>query len=246
MSPLPAPHRLQQLFASSEAQALSASARARLQHITDYATGAVTVSETCDKLGIARSTFHRWLEKFDANDLSTLEDKPHDPVNVRTSAIAPETIALIRTYRERDPLAGKETISAKLQKEHSVAISPASVGRVIERECLYFGHTPLHWRKRMQHQAAARVGRNVSSSIEVKTEPTVDACAAGMCSCRWCAFRSKHGRAVKRTLITGSVLVNLALIAGYLATAYWEQEGGLEANLTHREEISTFATYDGE
>lgn len=245
MSPLPAPHRLQQLLASPEAQALSTSARARLQHITDYATGAKTVSETCDTLGIARSTFHRWLEKFDANDLSTLEDKPHDPVNVRTSAIAPETVTLIRTYRERDPLAGKETISARLQSEHNVTISPASVGRVIERECLYFGHTPLHWRKRMQHQAAAHAGKNVTSEVTIEANDK-DACADGTCSCRWCAFRSKHGRAVKRTLVTGSVLVNLALIGAYLATAYWENEGGLEANLTHREEISTFATYDGE
>ena len=29
-------------------------------------------------------------------------------------------------------------------------MSASGVGRVIERECFYFGSTPLHWRKRLE------------------------------------------------------------------------------------------------
>ena len=49
-----------------------------------------SVSETCRHFRIARSTFYRWLRRFDPNDLSTLKDlPPHTEVVCRRATPAP-------------------------------------------------------------------------------------------------------------------------------------------------------------
>ncbi|MFA7682072.1 MAG: helix-turn-helix domain-containing protein, partial [Candidatus Peribacteraceae bacterium] len=47
----------------------------RLQWFLHYNTYG-SVSATCRQFGIARTTFYRWLKRFDPTDLSTLTDKP--------------------------------------------------------------------------------------------------------------------------------------------------------------------------
>lgn len=47
----------------------------RLQWFLDYTLHG-SVSGTCRRFGIARTTFYRWLHRFDASDLSSLTDAP--------------------------------------------------------------------------------------------------------------------------------------------------------------------------
>ncbi|MDA0376113.1 MAG: tail fiber domain-containing protein, partial [bacterium] len=47
----------------------------RLRWFVDFA-GHQTVSKTCNEFGIARTTFYRWYNRLDLNDLSTLENAP--------------------------------------------------------------------------------------------------------------------------------------------------------------------------
>ncbi|MDP7454627.1 MAG: helix-turn-helix domain-containing protein, partial [Candidatus Peribacteraceae bacterium] len=47
----------------------------RLQWFLHYSTHG-SVSKTCKEFGIARSTFYRWLNRFDINDFSALIDRP--------------------------------------------------------------------------------------------------------------------------------------------------------------------------
>lgn len=236
------PERLRQLLASPEALRLSVDARQRLQWIADFIVSGESITTTCARLGIARSTFHRWLERFDPNDLSTLEERAHDAETPRTSAVPDTAVALIRTYREESPLVGKERIRELLLRDHSIELSASTIGRIIERECLYFGATPLHWRKRMEHQRratqehAAQIGHESSGQTPAYAT-TISAAQAlhttGQCECAWCKLWSIDWRWMRRTVGTASLLINIALISLYMATVYWEQQThALRADLT--------------
>lgn len=154
------PHQLPALLRAAQEGALSDAAKERLQWIAHFIGNQGSMQGTCQHFGISRSTLHRWLERFDPADLSTLEEGTHAPHNVRQPSVPAHVVALIRAYRERWPLIGKEKVSRLILQEHGVTISPSSVGRVIDRECFYFANTPLHWRKRLE-------GKNSSGTMSV-------------------------------------------------------------------------------
>ncbi len=241
--------RLDELLHSQEARQLSAAGRERLEWIAEFVRSGESISETCLKLNIARSTFHRWLDRFDPSDLSTLEEYTHAPHEARTSNVSPEIIAHIRAYREASPLLGKELIREKLLNEHGIDCSSSTIGRVIERECLYFGSTPLHWRKRMMHEKRTQEVRTKATSYEKpieKDEPAVleakssklEARSSSSCVCLWCAFWSSHGRGLRRTIGLASLAINIAFLALYLATAAWEHN----TTETMRAEVTQYQT----
>ena len=112
-----------------------------------------TVLELCRHFGISRSTFHRWMERFNASDPLSLQDRSQDARNDHPITVSAEAIELIRRYRHEAPLLGKERIASLLRQQHGITVSASTVGRVIDRECLYFAETPLHWKKRVEHGA---------------------------------------------------------------------------------------------
>lgn len=143
---------------ASQESVLSDDAKLRLQWIIYFIGHQGSILDTCQKFGISRSTLHRWLERFDPANLSSLEEGSHAPRNVRQPMVPANVVALIRMYREQWTTIGKEKISKLILDQHGISISPSSVGRVIEQECFYFGSTPLHWRKRLEgKQMASRV-----------------------------------------------------------------------------------------
>lgn len=149
---------------------MHASVIERLRVFLHYAEHHYSISETCRQFGISRSTFHRWMDRFDPENLGSLADKSHEPLTARQSAIDPQVIELVRRYRMRYPQMGKERIAELLLAEHGAEISASSVGRVIERECMYFADTPLHWKKRLEHQKQA-VARGIDPAAETATAP---------------------------------------------------------------------------
>lgn len=144
----PSPEQIKILLTRAEREGMDSSVIKRLTVILHFAENHHSISDTCRQFQISRSTFHRWMERFNPEDLTTLADKSNESQQYRSSAIDQETIELIRRYRMRYLQMGKERIAELLLSEH---LSPSSVGRVIERECLYFADTPLHWKKRMEH-----------------------------------------------------------------------------------------------
>jgi transposase-like protein len=104
----PSPEQLYILLARAEREGLDASVIDRLKVILHFAEHRHSISETCRQFGISRSTFHRWIERFDPENLSTLADKSHEPLTLRQSAIDAESVELIRRYRMRYPQMGKE------------------------------------------------------------------------------------------------------------------------------------------
>ncbi len=106
------------------------------------------VSLTCRHFGIARSTYLRWAERFDARDVRTIEEESRRPHHVRAPETAPHVVALIRQIRQEQPLLGKDAISELLQRQYGMQVSPSTVGRTIARHGFFFAHTPSHEQKR--------------------------------------------------------------------------------------------------
>lgn len=235
------PQRLRALLGSAEAAQLSEPARQRLMWIAEFVTNGQSISETCARLSIARSTFHRWLERFDPEDLSSLEECTQDLFAVRTTSLPAETIAKIRMYREQHPLMGKEKIRKMLLSEHGQDVSCSSIGRVIERECLYFGKTPLHWRKRMHHekrnmQHTTPEPEQTVATTQMQMPEPAHVTGNALCACAWCRVSAHFNwKMIRRFLGITSVLMNVALLSTYIATIYWERnESRMQAELMSR------------
>lgn len=106
------------------------------------------VSLTCRHFGIARTTFMRWWKRFDASDISSLEDTSRRPHTVRTPETDQRTIDCIRQLRIAHPATGKVGICALLREVYGIELSVSTVGRVISRHKLFFAEKPSHAQKR--------------------------------------------------------------------------------------------------
>lgn len=190
------PAQMRTLVAHAETAGLSERAMERLGWIAHFVENGYSMADTCAAFHISRSTFHRWLTRFDPNDLQSLEERTHEPHAVRVPSVPSEVVERIRSLRIETPNVSKERI-AEILHEAGVHISPSSVGRVIERECLYFGDTPLHWKKRMRSHA---------SPVPAEMQH----------ACAHCAHRMNVWRRVAKGALIASVVANIALL-GFLA-----------------------------
>lgn len=154
-SETPSAPTLKLLLEEAEENKLHVSIVDRLKVILFFVDHQHSITQTCRHFGISRSTFHRWVERFDPKNILSLQDRSHDPFSLRQSTVSAEAVELIRRYRMRYTQMGKEKISELLALDHGIQLSPSTIGRVIERECLYFADTPFHWKKRIvlnEHQ----------------------------------------------------------------------------------------------
>lgn len=132
------------------------------------------ISLTCRHFAITRSTFLRWLSRFNPNDLTSLNDHSRRPDRVRLPETPPEVVELIRVYREKFRTMGKESIRKLLQQEHGIAISASTIGRVIQRHHFFFAEQPSHqlkltaWAVSKQEDADAIV-RSLEAQLPVQT-----------------------------------------------------------------------------
>jgi transposase len=244
------PERLTLILAQSEVQSLSVDARKRLEWIAACVIDGASVSDVCVRYNIARSTLHRWIKRFNPDDLSTLEEQAHVAHTLRTSTLEQSTIDLIRSYRQKSPLMGKEKIRVLLMQEHGIDVSSSSIGRAIEREGLYFAATPLHWKKRtsyqsrvVSHESRAHKPITTSEFEYSKLETSRSHDSSELCGCFWCSFWRSHSRSIRRSLALASVAVNIAIASLYMATAMWESGNSnmIRADITP----STVSSLDG-
>ncbi len=224
---------IQSLLARARAEFRSADVLQRLEWIIAFVEHGQSLEDTANLVGISPATLRRWIKRFDPADLSSLEERSHMPQRLRTSTVPAEVVSFIREYREREPLLGKERIAQLLQIERAVTISPSTVGRVIEREKLYFADTPLHLRKRMV-RGATPVAPVATPIAPIATFAPV---ASAACTCVVCKVWNRDWSRVKRSVVMGSVLANVAVVALIAATAFFESKRALpesaEASLLH-------------
>lgn len=227
------------LAKSEQAACLSVDARKRLEWISYFVTHKKSVTDTCSDLGISRSTFHRWLERFDPNDLTSLEEKSHEPHRVRTSAIGEDIVALIRTYRENQPLIGKEQIRILLQKDHNITASSSTIERLIEQHCLYFADTPLHWKKR----ATAEEKKYETTETEAASPAPVFETPIEQETLVEKILVPEKSHAPHRLLLV-NIITNIAIAALFVAAMVWQGHTTqkLAAELTEHQTPATAIT----
>lgn len=153
--------------------AVSEQAKKRLKCILQYLEGSESMADVAGKNGITSGALRRWLNQFDPNDLSTLEEKSSRPKKVRSTNLSNEAVQLIREYRTSTPKIGKQEIAEKLLKEHNIKASASAILRVIERECLYFANSALHRRKRLQAQLALSPSAKAEEQTTLTLTPIV-------------------------------------------------------------------------
>lgn len=109
------------------------------------------VSLTCRHFGISRSTLLRWIDRFDALDLRSLQDLSRRPHTVREPETDACALAIITEIRTAHPTIGKELVQEMLLAKYGIALSSSTVGRIINRHKLFFADTPSHREKRREH-----------------------------------------------------------------------------------------------
>ncbi len=129
--------------------ALSAKAQKKLQAILLYLENSQSMEQSAKNAGVTVSALRRWINAFDPQNPQLLEEKSRRPKKVRSSEMSSSAAALVRSFRQASPRIGKEEISRKILLEQGEKVSASSIGRYIERECLYFADCPLHRKKRL-------------------------------------------------------------------------------------------------
>jgi transposase-like protein len=163
---------IRRLLRSASQLELSSDAVQKLKWFLFAAEHAENVSLTCRHFGISRSTYLRWSERFDANDLSTLDEHSRSPHTVREPETDPKVVTLIAELRTAQPMIGKEAISAILQQSHSITVSSSTVGRVISRHGLFFAETASHRRKRAQYMESETIHTTVNTTPSTASAET--------------------------------------------------------------------------
>jgi transposase InsO family protein len=109
---------------------LSREAQKRLQWFDHYQSHGRTAALTCRYFGISRQTFYRWKGRYDPQNLSTLEDRSHQPHHRRRPTWTAEQAERVRRLREQYPRWGKDKLAVLLRRQ-GWAVSVSMVGRIL-------------------------------------------------------------------------------------------------------------------
>ena len=115
---------------------LSRQARLRLTWLTHYKEHG-NASLTARRFGISRTTLLKWAKRYSQRGLAGLEDLSRAPRRRRTSTVPWQTVELVVSIRSAQPAWSKHKISVILARDHGVALSASTVGRILKRKGLY-------------------------------------------------------------------------------------------------------------
>jgi len=229
--------QLQTLLEQADTLHLSTRARERLSWFLHFASSGRSVSATCAHFGISRATFQRWLDRFDVENPHTLEERSHHPHTVRQSAVPQAVIEYIRAYRLDNPQMGKEKIADLLWTDHHVLLSASTVGRIIDRECLYFDGTPLHWKKRVRQNEQstqsispkAPVIQQVDVVLQTHESHLSDQIRIQSVEQSFFSRMKMKWKPLRAAIFVVSVMINIALLLAILEGIAWHRD----AEATH-------------
>lgn len=118
---------------------LSKNAVCRLEWMVFYYTRAnKDTALVCHHFGIGRSTFYKWLMKFDEANLRTLETGNRRPEHVRTRQAEPTKDERVIALRKQYPYFGKKKLAVLYHERYGEVITDWYIQRVIEQYHLYF------------------------------------------------------------------------------------------------------------
>ncbi len=112
------------------AVSLSSTALARLRMLDWHFRHGRCVALTADHFGYSRPTVYRWLSRYDAANLTSLEDRSSRPRRHRRPTWTLAQIEAVRAVRELYPAWGKAKLAVMLRRTGSV-MSASMVGRIL-------------------------------------------------------------------------------------------------------------------
>lgn len=108
---------------------LSRDARARLGWLDWHASHGRNVTKTCERFGISRPTFYRWLSRGTSYGPAGLEDRSHRPHTVRKRTWTPDQVEVVRALREQYPRWSRDKMHVMLKRE-GIVVSASMIGRI--------------------------------------------------------------------------------------------------------------------
>jgi|SRR5208282_279323 len=110
---------------------LSREARTRLAWM-DFYRRCGNVAHTCRHFGISRQTFYCWHRRYDAYDLTTLEERSHCPRRRRQPTWSCSLEGKVLGLRLQFPRWGKDKLAVLLRRQQS-SVSTSMVGRILSQ-----------------------------------------------------------------------------------------------------------------
>ena len=189
---------------------LSKDARARLGWLDWHASHGRNVTKTCERFGISRPTFYRWLSRGTSYGPAGLEDRSHRPHTVRKRTWTPDQVEVVRALREQYPRWSKDKRHVVLKRE-GIVVSASMIGRILTslkaRGLLHepprrttdqetVGGTPLcHAQtQRLDPYPAWRLGGDRHQGCPTSAGESVQASLAGRRRQPVCGRRDRHER----------------------------------------------------
>ena len=137
---------------------LSKEAKRRIKWM-DYYRQHKNVSQTCRHFDISRKTFHKWHNRYDPQNLYTLEDRSRTPVRKRKREITSLQEMRIVKLRKEHIRYSKLKIAKIYEQTYQESISSWKVQKVIEKYRLYYNpkKTAKITRKRLKAVKKKRI-----------------------------------------------------------------------------------------
>lgn len=126
----------QAYLAEDDIQCISKEATKRLQWFTWHYQHGNNIRLTCRHFGIHHTTFYKWQNAYDPNNLRTLESGSKRPHKFRESKIPTRTQDLISGLRKEYPAWSKYKLKVMLKKYYGLTLSASSIGRILKKKGL--------------------------------------------------------------------------------------------------------------
>jgi putative transposase len=109
---------------------VSHEAKRRFKWMNYHHSHGLNVSLTSRHYGISRTTFYRWIERYDPLNLTTLEDRSSSPKHPRQRTWTLEMVSRVKELREQYPVWGKDKLAVLMRRE-AITISVSMTGRIL-------------------------------------------------------------------------------------------------------------------
>ena len=116
---------------------LSKNAKLRVKWMDHYFKHE-NASFTCRYFGISRKTFYKWYQRYDPNNLYTLENQSTTPIHKRQREITSEQEMKIVQLRKKHIRYSKIKLAKIYLREYEEPISSWKIQKVIEKYKLYY------------------------------------------------------------------------------------------------------------
>ena len=107
------------------------SAASKYEIIRTVEESALGIGRTCAKLGISRSTFYNWYDRYLSGGYEALEDKRPCPISVWNKVPGAQRKALIDLALDEPELSPRE-LAVRFTEERGYFISEASAYRILK------------------------------------------------------------------------------------------------------------------